>query len=67
MAWVASQQPGQRTMFRNREGSLEMASLGCLFAAPSLDDAREQRLLEQEPPIFPRMHEPASPFLVTTC
>jgi menaquinone-specific isochorismate synthase len=65
-AWVASQQPGQRTMFRNREGSLEMASLGCLFAAPSLDDARVKRLLEQEPPIFPRMHEPASPFLVTT-
>ncbi|MBM4052454.1 MAG: isochorismate synthase [Planctomycetes bacterium] len=67
MAWVASQQPGQRTMFRNREGSLEMASLGCLFAAPSLEDARVQRLLEQEPPIFPRMHEPASPFLVTSC
>ncbi|MEY4181908.1 MAG: hypothetical protein RLZZ217_534 [Planctomycetota bacterium] len=67
MAWVASQQPGERTMFRNREGSLEMASLGSLFAAPSLDDPRVQRLLEQEPPIFPRMHEPASPFLVTTC
>lgn len=67
LAWLASQAPGQRSMFRNREGSLEMASLGSLFAVGSLEDPRVTSLLEQEPPIFPRMHEPASPFLVTTC
>ncbi len=66
LAWIASQSAGERSMFRNREGSLEMASLGCLFAARSLTDERVARLLEQEPPVFPRMHEPASPFLVTT-
>ncbi len=61
LAWLAPQPRGERLYFRNREGSLTIAGIGCCLASARLSDPGVANCLRSESNDFPETGQPSEP------